>query len=309
MYNSLINKSNLCSAWQRVKNNHGCAGADGISITKFESELVINLTKLQRDLQNDAYAPFPLMQIQVAKPNGGIRTLAVPTVRDRIAQTAALQIIEPILEPEFEDCSFAYRKGRSVKKAVYQIKKYYEQGYKWVVDADIEAFFDNVEHSLIVRTVRDYILDERICQLIEKWIRAEVYDGESLRMLDKGLPQGSVISPILANLFLDELDEEIMECGFKIVRYSDDFIILCKSREKAEAAMQLTDEILEKMCLDLDDEDTSVTSFDNGFKFLGVIFVRSLIMTPFDKPKKERKIVHIPRPLSHEEYKSLKEAT
>ena len=145
-----------------------------------------------------------------------------------------------------------------------------------------------------------YIRDKDILRLIELWIKAEVWDGESVKVIDKGIPQGSPISPILANLFLDELDEAMLKQGYKYVRYADDFLILSKTPEKAKESLEFTDEILEKMSLELDEAD--VISFEHGFKYLGVIFVRSLIMTPFDKPKRERKVLFMPPPLNMAAY-------
>jgi len=200
------------------------------------------------------------------------------------------------LEKEFEECSFAYRKGRSVKQAVYKIKGYYEAGYKWVVDADIDAFFDSVDHELLITKLEKYIKNKNILRLIELWIKAEVWDGESVKVIDKGIPQGSPISPILANLFLDEFDEAMLKQGYKYVRYADDFLVLCKTEEKAKQSLEFTNEMLDKMLLRLDEAD--VVSFEDGFKYLGVIFVKSLIMTPFDKPKRERKVLFMPPPLN-----------
>jgi group II intron reverse transcriptase/maturase len=228
------------------------------------------------------------------------RALCVPTVKDRVAQTAVLHVIEPILEKEFEECSFAFRKGRSVKQAVYKIKEYYESGYKWVVDADIDAFFDSVDHDLLVTKIKRYIPDKDIVGLIELWIKAEVWDGEALKIMDKGIPQGSPISPILANLFLDEFDEEMLKQKQRYVRFADDFLILCKSPEKAKESLEFTEEKLSEMLLKLDERD--VVSFDEGFTYLEVIFVRSLIMTPFDRPKKERKVLYYPQPMNMSAY-------
>ncbi|MBI4768713.1 MAG: hypothetical protein HY787_29685, partial [Deltaproteobacteria bacterium] len=131
---------------------------------------------------------------------------------------------------EFEDCSFAYRKGHSVKQAVYRIKEYYEKGFRWVVDADIDAFFDSVDHGLLLAKLRKYIQDERILHLIGLWLKAMVWDGESIKKIHKGIPQGSPISPILANLFLDELDEAFLKQGYRIIRFSDDFVVLWSAR-------------------------------------------------------------------------------
>lgn len=206
MINNILSFPSISTAFLQVKENHGCAGVDGITIEEFEIDLPKNLSELANELKHKQYSPLPLLKIIVDKGNGEGRALCVPTVRDRVLQTAVLHVIEPILEKEFEDCSFAFRKGRSVKQAVYKIKGYYEDGYRWVVDADIDAFFDSVDHALLIERVKRFIKDAEVVRLIEMWIKAEVWDGENLIVIDKGIPQGSPISPILANLFLDELD-------------------------------------------------------------------------------------------------------
>jgi group II intron reverse transcriptase/maturase len=300
MIESIMEFSNLSSAFLQVKENQGCAGVDGVTVQAFEEELNKNLAVPENELSHKNYAPLPLLKILVDKGNGEARALCVPTVKDRVAQTVVLHVIEPILEREFEACSFTFRKGRSVRQAVYKIKDYYEQGYRWVVDADIDAFFDSVDQTLLLQKVGKLIEDGDIIGLIEKWVKAEVWDGVSLKVMEKGIPQGSPLSPILANLFLDELDEAMLKNGQKYVRFADDFLILCKSPEKAKQSLEFTKEMLEKLLLKLD--ESAIVSFDQGFKYLGVTFVRSLIMVPFDKPKKERKVLFYPPPLNMAAY-------
>jgi len=300
MLDSITNHDALTAAFLQVKENQGCAGVDGVTIGEFEGELGKNLSELANELARQVYSPLPLLQIIVDKGNGEGRKLCIPTVRDRVAHTAVLNAIEPLLEKEFEDCSYAFRKGRSVKQAVYKIKGYYEQGYRWVIDADIDAYFDSVAHDLLMEKVKRYIQDENVARLIELWIRAEVWDGENVRIMEKGIPQGSPVSPVLANLFLDELDEEMLKNKQRYVRFADDFIVLCKTPEKAKEALELTNEKLDHLLLKLDEAD--IVSFDHGFKYLGVTFLRSMIMVPFDRPKKERKVLFYPPSLNMAAY-------
>lgn len=297
MFAEIVDPANLEAAWQRVRENQGCAGVDGVTIEEFQSGVLYELPRLKRELADATYQPLPLLRILVDKGNGEARALCIPTVRDRVAQAAALELIEPILEAQFEDCSFAYRKGRSVRQAVHRIKELYEKGYRWVVDADIDAFFDSLDHDLLLAKVDHFIADESLRRLLRLWIQAEVWDGEAVRRLERGIPQGSVISPILANLLLDDLDEELLRRGLKLVRYADDFVILSKDRAQAEAALEVTDRILELLRLDLDEEKTAIVDFNHGFRYLGVLFVRSLIMIPFEKASRMRKVLYMPPPL------------
>jgi group II intron reverse transcriptase/maturase len=294
--------SSLSTAFQAVKSNHGCAGVDGVTVKCFDQNLDENLKTLHDELTKQTYSPLPLLKILVdkGKGDGEARALCIPVVRDRIVQTAALKIIEPVLEKEFEECSFAYRKARSVKHAVYKIKEYYEKGYRWVADADIDAFFDNVDHCLLLEKFKQYVHEPGIHRLVEQWLNVEVWDGISLTKLEKGISQGSPISPILANLFLDELDEEMLKKDYKFVRYADDFIVLCKKPHEAESALEFANEVLDKLLLKLDEEE--IVTFDQGFKYLGVYFVRSLIMTPFDRPKREHKVLNYPGPFDIQAY-------
>lgn len=203
---------------------------------------------------------------------------------------------------KFEDVSFAYRKGRSVKLAVHRIRDLREQGYRYVVEADIDSYFDNINHDLLMTKVASLIPDEKVIKLIEQWVRAEVYDGRQVYKLEKGIPQDTVLSPMLANLFLDEFDEAIISNGFKLVRYSDDFIILSKTYNDAERALELTEDMLNQMEITLDEEDTHITEFKSGFKFLGVVFMQDSIFVPFDRAPRTKKILYMPPPFDLKGY-------
>jgi group II intron reverse transcriptase/maturase len=292
----LISMGTLYSAWERVRENNGCAGVDRVTIPQFAAALETNLRRLAYEIESDIYCPLPLLRILVDKGNGESRALSIPTVRDRTAQAAALNILEPVFEAQFDDCSYGYRRGRSVRQAVMQVRDYYSQGYCWLVDADIDAYFDRVPHDRLLEKIAALLEDEGIQRL-----EADIWDGEQVSHMTVGLPQGSVISPVLANLYLDEFDDAMLKKGMRLVRYADDFVILCNTREKAEQAARLTDEILDSMGLELDESD--INTFDAGFRFLGVTFFRSLTLVPFECERRSRRVLYVPPALDLATYR------
>ncbi len=266
----------LHEAWYRVRANKGCAGADGQSINNFEKRLEENLSLLRQEVLTGTHVPRPLLIRRIPKKKGGFRTLAIPAVRDRVLQTAVALVLTPILESEFEDSSFAYRKNRSVDKAIERIVHLRNQGYKWVVDADIEAFFDSVDRKILLKELEKLIHDKSILTLVDQWLKNEAVDKDIRYCFIKGIPQGSPISPLLANLYLDTLDEELLAQNLKLVRFADDFIILAKDRESAQDALEFTEDILEALKLELHKDKTQIVDFNQGFRFLGVQFIRTL---------------------------------
>ncbi|MBK9316283.1 MAG: hypothetical protein IPM55_18875 [Acidobacteria bacterium] len=299
-YRAFCSIINLRSAWERVEESDGCAGVDGITLERFDDNLEAELERLRAELLSETYAPLPLLRFMAPKAGGGQRAISVPAVRDRVAQHAAMAIVGPDFEAEFEHCSFAYRRGRSVQQALQQVERLREEGFVWVVDADIANYFDNVDHDLMLQSVKELVSEPRIVNLIEQWIRAQVYDGHQLARMEKGLPQGAPISPMLANLYLDRFDEQMLAGGQRLIRFADDFLVLCKSKPRAEQALKLTSRMLEELRLALNPEKTRITSFTDGFKFLGSTFVRSLCLTPPPGSRKDETAkadIIIPPPL------------
>lgn len=306
MLDEILERETLRRAFWRVRDNHGCRGADGMTVDHFEADLEQEIDRLQDRLLRDCYHPYPLLEISIPKRSGGARRLCIPTVRDRVAQTAADLVVRPVFEAEFEDCSYAFRRGRSTRDAVRKICELREQGYRWLLDADIHDCFDTIPHDRLLARLARLSLEAEVLRLFESWVRTEVYDGKRLHSPACGIPQGSVVSPLLANLFLDELDETFALFEQVIVRYADDFLILCRDRDRAEGALEVTDALLDGLGLALNREKTAVTSFAHGFKFLGALFVDDEVYLPYARHKEETPPPALPPPLDLWTYLELK---
>ena len=241
MIEALCARKTLHAAFERVRANAGCRGADGVTVGQFAARLDEELDHLEDRLRDRRYQPFPLLRFAIPKPLHGIRHLAVPTVRDRCAQTAAYLVSKERFEAELEECSYAFRPGRSVKSAIRRVDELRREGYRFIVDADIEDFFGRIAHDRLLGRLRKLRLDPYLLTLFEGWIKSEVYDGQRVYRPAMGIAQGSVVSPMLANLFLDELDENLAVFGRTAVRYADNLLILCKSAAEAGEALELTD--------------------------------------------------------------------
>jgi CRISPR-associated protein Cas1 len=279
-FDQLTALPNLIRAFDRVEENQGAPGVDGETIEEFGANLEYNLLTLRQELLSGQYSPRPLLRVYIDKEDGSQRPLSIPTVRDRVAQTAAALVLTPVLEPEFEDVSYAYRPGRSVEQAVQRILALRDRGYHWVLDADIRRYFDEIPHDRLVECLRQHVQDERVLTLVYQWLVVEVQDQGKRFRLDKGVPQGSPLSPLLANLYLDRFDEAHLDRGHKLVRFADDFVILCKSRPQAEAALELSTAVLHELQLSLHPHKTRITNFDQGFRYLWTQFLRSMAFRP-----------------------------
>jgi len=269
----------LFEAWSKVRENQAAVGVDGVSLEDFAQRLFIHLDDLRHEVTHQQYQPQALLRMFMDKDDQKSRLLSIPTVRDRVLQTAVALTLTPLFEAEFEDCSFAYRKGRSVDMAVRAVMRYREQGYHWVVDADIFSFFDEIDHELMLEKVSSLVKDESLLSLIKLWLKNTVTDGERTWTLQKGVPQGSPLSPLLSNLYLDDLDEALLENNLCLVRFADDFLVLCKDEPRAEKALAITEQVLSSLKLRVNQDKTRLVNFDRGFQFLGVEFVSSLVST------------------------------
>jgi CRISP-associated protein Cas1 len=279
LYNQMALPETLFQAWNKVVSNDGMAGYDRVSITDYSWRIEKHLADLGRQLLAGTYEPQPLLKLVILKPTGKLRTLLIPTVMERVAQTAAAMVLTPLVESELGANTFAYRKGLSRMTAAREIERLRNLGYNWVVDADISSFFDRVDHQLLFQRLRELCDDEELLTLIKRWLTALIVDGHNPKVKNTtGLPQGCPISPMLANLYLDKFDERIEKEGFKLVRFADDFLILCKTKPKAEAALQLSESALAELKLQLNNKKTRITTFAEGFKYLGYLFIRSLVL-------------------------------
>jgi RNA-directed DNA polymerase len=260
-------------AFKAVKRNRGAAGIDKMSIDIFAEHSQIYLENLMRDLKNRCYQPKPLKRVYIPKGKGKQRPLGIPTVTCRTAQEVVRQLISPIFERLFHENSYGFRPGKNCHQAVYKVKEYLDQGYRYVVDADIKGFFDNIPHKLIMTEVAAEIADGNILDLINKFLKSGVMEEGQFRPTTKGTPQGGVVSPLLANIVLNRFDHELDKAGYKFVRYADDFVILCKTEIQAMTALTFAKDILEKeMGLELSAEKTKIVHVKEGFDFLGFHF-------------------------------------
>ena len=271
-------------AFKAVKRNRGAAGIDKVSIGMFEENLDANLAALKRDLKTrGAFCPKPLRRVWIPKDAKGtkFRPLGIPAVRDRIAQEVIRRLLEPIFEPLFHDCSFGFRPRRSCHKAIERVLSFHAEGDRVTLDADISGFFDNIPHKLIVGAVAEEVADGNILNLIEKFLAAGVMEGGVFKPTTVGTPQGGVISPLLANIVLNKLDWRLEKAGYRFVRYADDFVVVCKTRRQAEAALAEVEKIMTDLGLSLSPEKTKIASYGKGYEFLGFrLSSRSRTMRP-----------------------------
>jgi group II intron reverse transcriptase/maturase len=260
---------NLRAAWERVADNRGAPGVDAVSLRRFARDWEAHLVELRESVLGNTYKPQRLRHLRFPKPSGGWRTISICTVRDRVLQRAVLNVLEAALDQEFLDCAFGYRPGRSTKGAVEQVLQYRDAGLKWVLDGDIEQFFESLDHALLLQFLREDVQDARVIALIELWLKTG-QDGK--RAL--GTPLGMVISPLLSNLYLHRFDLALTRLGFHLVRYADDFVVLGATREEVEEARRFITWVLGYLRLRLSPAKTRVVSFNEGFDYLGVRFHR-----------------------------------
>ena len=276
---SLIDKvyrpATLRSAWQQVLVNRGAAGVDRLSVERFAGHLDRYLGELGQELETGRYRPLPVRRVEIEKADGKLRPLGIPTVRDRVAQAAVKRVIEPIFEQMFAPTSFGFRPGRSCKDALRVVDGLLQAGYTHVVDADLKGYFDSIPHDRLKQRLAAHISDSRLLALLDGWIEQDVVQELKRWTPTSGTPQGAVISPLLANLYLHDLDVKLAGLGLSMVRYADDFVILCRSAAEAVHALDVVSAWVAAEGLQLHPDKTHVGDcrlVGQGFEFLGYRF-------------------------------------
>ena len=278
---SLIDKvyseKNLRSAFRRVKANKGSAGVDHQTIEMFEANLETNLQHLLRSLRDQTYRPQAIRRVWIPKPGKKEkRPLGIPTVRDRVAQAALRHVLEPIFERDFAEHSYGFRPNRGCKDALRRVDALLKSGYIWVVDADLKGYFDTIPHGQLMDRVQAKVTDGRVLRLIEMYLKQDVMETAKQWTPQRGSPQGAVISPLLSNIYLDELDHLMAESGVEMVRYADDFVLLCRNEEDAQRALAMVQRWTASSGLTLHPDKTHIVDATQrgGFDFLGYHFER-----------------------------------
>lgn len=277
---SLIDKvfrpKTLNAAWKQVKSNKGSAGIDKMSIEIFSAKHDVYLQELHDELKSGLFEPQAVRRVYIPKADGGKRPLGIPCVKDRIVQTAMKMVMEPIFETDFCNCSYGFRPQRSAKDALREVDRLLQEGYKYIVDADISKYFDTICHTRLLIKIKDKISDNRMIALIEKYLKQNIIEGLKEWESEKGSPQGAVLSPLLANIYLHDFDCIMVEQGIQLVRYADDWVILAQSQEDAHKALVIAKAWMEENQLTLHPDKTQICCLNNegeSFQFLGYVFI------------------------------------
>lgn len=297
---TVLAHANLTAAWRRVWENAGGPGGDGVTVEQFGARALAEIAALKREVSGGTYRPGLLREIELPRQGREPRLLCVPCVRDRVLQTSAALVLSPILDRLMAPESHAYRPGHSVAGALTQVIEARREGFGWVVDGDISDYFDSIPHDLLLRRLGEALPDASPLSLFELWLKAPAAVGLTIRQRSGGLPQGAPISPLLSNLFLSRFDAGIRDGNRRYVRYADDFVILCRSYDDAEVALETADALLRGEGLELNFAKTRICSFADGFDFLGVHFLggeQAAIIPEAGRwllPKAEREVPGLP---------------
>ena len=272
MLEKILSDENIKTAYKRVYANKGAGGVDGVTVGELEEYLKVNWNSIKQQLRERTYKPQPVLRVEIPKPNGGIRKLGIPTVIDRVIEQAITQVLTPIFEPIFSDNSYGFRPHRRCEQAIVKLLEYFNDGYVWIVDIDLEKFFDNVPQDKLMSYVGRVIHDGDTESLIRKYLKAGVMVQGRYEETNVGTPQGGNLSPLLSNIMLNELDRELESRGLKFTRYADDCVIVVKSKAAATRVMySITEWIERKLGLKVNAEKTHITP-PGRLKYLGFGF-------------------------------------
>lgn len=276
LIDKVYNPANLFSAHREVAANKGAPGVDNVTIEDFTAGLTRNLDKLEQQLRDGSYRPQSIKRVQIPKPGTNeTRPLGIPTVRDRVVQNALRHVLEPILERAFAEHSYGFRPNRGCKDALRRVDQLVKAGYQYTVDVDLKSYFDTIPHDRLVQELRKHVADNSVIALVEKFLQAEVLDGLDHWTPTAGAPQGAIISPLLSNLYLNELDHKMAAGGYEMTRYADDLVIQCRTLDEAEAALELVRAWTAERGLTLHPTKTKIVHVDeDGFEFLGYRFIK-----------------------------------
>lgn len=280
LIDKIYRKENLELAFKRVKRNNGAPGIDGETVSDYAENLELNTELLYEKLKTNKYDPSPVRRVEIEKPDGGVRLLGVPTVKDRVVQQAIVNIIEPIYDATFHPSSYGYRPKRSQHEAVAKAERFMNK-YRLteVVDMDLSKCFDTLDHEIIMKTVAEQISDGKVLELIRKFLKSGVMDSETFLATEIGSCQGGVISPLLSNIYLNKFDQKMMAKGIRIVRYADDILIFAKDKKTAGDYRAYATKILEEeLKLTVNQKKTKLTNVRDGVEFLGFVIGRKVLM-------------------------------
>jgi RNA-directed DNA polymerase len=272
LLNQILSRENMLLALKRVEKNKGSHGVDMMPVQNLRQHIVENWSSMKEAILEGTYEPMPVRRVEIPKPDGGIRLLGIPTVTDRLIQQAIAQVLSKIYDPMFSEHSYGFRPNRSAHDAVRKAKEYIKEGYRWVVDMDLEKFFDKVNHDRLMSTLAKRVNDKPLLKLIRKYLQAGVMINGVVSITEEGTPQGGPLSPLLSNIVLDELDKELEQRGHKFVRYADDCNIYMKSKRAGERTMASIQRFIEeKLRLKVNEKKSAV---DRPWKrkFLGFSF-------------------------------------
>ena len=275
LIDKVYNPRNLWAAWSKSARNEGSAGVDGITIEQYGHEVEANIRRLSEQLKLNRYQPKPIRRAYISKGDGTDRPLGIPTVQDRIVQGSVRQVIEPIFEKQFAAQSYGFRPGRSCRDALRRVQQLLYEAHHYVVDADLKSYFDTIPHERLMEQVQKRVADGRVLKLIQSFLDAKVMEGMEQWTPAAGAPQGAVLSPLLSNIYLDPLDHQMAASGYQMVRYADDFVILCKTKEQAQSALEAVAAWTAQAGLTLHPVKTRIVdSRIEAFEFLGYRFER-----------------------------------